>query len=65
VGEVNHGNPNAKSLIGDGSRAWVYSFWQAIRGWDFGITNSPPAPLSKFASLYLSDTKEWDIGLSG
>jgi len=52
------------SLIVDGSRAWVYSPWEGIRGWDFGVTDSPPIKLVDPPSLSFSDTKQWDIGLS-
>ena len=65
MGIVNHKAEDGKSLIVDGSRVWVYCHWEKVwGGWDFGIPNSPPVLLSNSPSLYLSDTKEWDIGLS-
>jgi len=63
VGKVIHNILNPRSLIVDGSSTWVRSL-SIIRGWDFGVTNSPPVSLSNSPLLYLSDTKEWDIGLS-
>ena len=64
VGEVKNGSYlDIMSLIVDnGSGVWVH--YQAKRGypgWNFGITDSPPSHTS---SLYVSDTKKWDVGLS-
>ena len=54
-----------KSLIVDGSGAWVYPDLSRIWvGWDFGIANASPVSLSNSPSLSLNDTKQWDFGLS-
>ena len=62
--DVEHGIMNETSLIIDGSRVWVYSTLMGFRGWDFGISDSPPTRLSHLPSLHLNHTKLWDIHLS-
>ena len=57
------------SLIVNGSRVWVYSpyapaYEKGPWGWDFGTPDSSPVRLPTTLSLHLSDTKQWDIGLS-
>ena len=64
VGEASNGPyMNKMSLIVDkGSGVWVHHLAKEGRpGWNFGIPDSPPSHTS---SLHLSDTKEWDVGLS-
>ena len=64
VGEVCHASLSVKSLIVDGSRAWVYSPWDGIHGWDIGVTDTPPVVSPGLPSLFLNDTKQWEIGWS-
>ena len=51
VGEVRlEGEPLVDSLIMDGSRVWFFLFMDlAIQGWDFGISDSTPVPLSNIS----------------
>ena len=56
---------NKMSLIVDNSSGvWVY-FTAKVEhpGWDFGAPNSP-LQLHSTSSLHLSETKQWDVGLS-
>ena len=47
VGEVRlESKPLGDSLIVDGSRVWFFGEDLQIQGWDFGIPDSTPAPLS-------------------
>ena len=47
VGEVRlEGEPLVNSLIVDGSRVWFYFKDLKTQGWDFGIPDSTPIPLS-------------------
>jgi len=64
VHKMYHQMIGIKSLIVDGSRAWVYSPWSRIQGWGFEVADSPPLALSSLPSLSFGDTKWWDIGLS-
>jgi len=64
VGEVYHSSMFARSMIVDGSRAWVQGFWDGIHGWDFGVTNSTPVAIPGLPSLHFNDPKQWDLSLS-
>ena len=47
VGQVRlEGKPHVDSLIMDGSRVWFFLEDLSIQGWDFGISDSTPIPLS-------------------
>ena len=47
MGEVRlEGEPLVDSLIMDGSRVWFFLEDMQIQGWEFGISNSTPVPLS-------------------
>jgi len=47
VGEVElDGNQLLNPLIADGSKIWVSSHDSSTKGWDFGISDSSPIPLS-------------------
>ena len=47
VGEVEfEGEPLRDSLVIDGSRVWVYFRDLQVQGWDFGLLDPAPVPLS-------------------
>jgi len=56
--EVNH-TPYQKSLTVDGSRVWVHSTGEELRGWDFGISASPPVQLSTTFPFHPKNTMLW------
>ena len=69
VGEVKlESEPLFGSLIVDGSRAWVRFKDLRVRGWDFDLTGTSPAPQSGFALLsmpiprvdFFDHTQAWD-----
>jgi len=63
VCEMRHSVKLARSIIVDGSRAWVQGPWLQIRGWDFGVTDSTPVAIG-LPSLYFNNTRQWDDFLS-
>ena len=50
-------------LCTDGSRIWVYSRGYIHQGWDFGISGSPPIPLSNLDRPHLNLTN-WESSAS-
>ena len=64
VGEVKlKGTNYQRSLLIDGSRAWVHCPFLEPQGWDFGIPGQSPVQLLIPPSLRFSGTKLWNIGL--
>jgi len=53
-----------RHLTVDGPRVWVCSPLSESQGWDYGIPGSRPLQLPNVPSLYLNDTKLWDISQS-
>jgi len=53
-----------RSLIVDGSRAWIHSPVSEPIGWDFRTPGSPSVQLSGPSLLFAKNTKLWDGGQS-
>ena len=64
MGEAKNGSymDQMTLIVDNGSGAWVhYQAKEGSPGWNFGRPDSLPSHTS---SVYLSDTKQWDVGLS-
>jgi len=70
TGEVElKGQPLPGSLTVDGSRIWVRFNDLSVQGWDFGIPESSPIPLSneppsRYRLDFTDGTREWNTGPS-